>query len=501
MVNASYQAVVLAGGEDQILYPLTTTTVKALLPVANKPLISYPLRTLAEAGLRSAIVVVINERAAACVREWIAAEYAGSPGALQCEVVSVPEGYGTADALRSVASRITSPSFVVLSGDLLTDVPVGALVAQHNLHAAMATMLLAQRKVSPASETKPGKPPKNVDYIGLDPSRQHLLFYASSPDALRDLKVPLPTVRRYGTMSISSNFIDAHLYIFNRSVLHILADNPKLSSLRQDMLPYLTQHQFRIRNQQLQQQRALTAAQQSPASSLLLPGPPEPVGPVGAVGGRATGGSTTSLMTAPSSEVEADGASDMRFNLVPELPGSHFMTMAHGPSAPAAPESLLRVQVVGPEDAYCARVLDVQAYGEVNREVADPGVALKLSGLKPGRFDNIVPPSASLGNKSTVAAGCILGEGCVVGDKSSIKRSVMGGGCRLGANVKVINSVLMDGVVVADGAHVQNSVLCKGAAVQAGATLKDCQVGAGCTVAGGVEYKGEVLVIKGAATR
>jgi NDP-sugar pyrophosphorylase family protein len=57
MVNASYQAVVLAGGEDQILYPLTTTTVKALLPVANKPLISYPLRTLAEAGLQRAIVV------------------------------------------------------------------------------------------------------------------------------------------------------------------------------------------------------------------------------------------------------------------------------------------------------------------------------------------------------------------------------------------------------------------------------------------------------------
>lgn len=59
MVHASYQAVVLAGGEDQILYPLTTTTVKALLPVANKPLISYPLRTLAEAGLRSAIVVSV----------------------------------------------------------------------------------------------------------------------------------------------------------------------------------------------------------------------------------------------------------------------------------------------------------------------------------------------------------------------------------------------------------------------------------------------------------
>eukprot|EP00198_Chlamydomonas_reinhardtii_P010061 XP_001699398.1 eukaryotic initiation factor [Chlamydomonas reinhardtii] len=403
MVHASYQAVVLAGGEDQILYPLTTNTVKALLPVANKPLISYPLRTLAEAGLRSAILVVIGEKAAASVREWISTEYAGSPGALaSCEVVSVPEGYGTADALRAVASRITSASFVVLSGDLLTDVPVGALVAQ------------------------------NVDYIGLDPSRQHLLFYASSPDALRDLKVPLPTVRRYGHMSISSNYVDAHLYIFNRQAgdtggrgRRILADNPKLSSLRQDMLPYLTQNH--------------------------------------------------------------------------ELPGAHYMDMSHGAAEPPVPESLLRVQVVGPDDGYCARVQDVQMYGEVNREVADPGVALKLSGLKPGRHDNIVPASCALGNKCTVAAACILGEGCVVGDKSSIKRSVLGAGVRLGANVKVINSVLMDGVSVGDGAHVQNSVLCRSASVQAGATLKDCQVGSGCVVAGGVEYKGEVLVTKGAA--
>lgn len=54
---AAYQAVVLAGGEDQVLFPLTSNMVKALLPVANRPLISYPLKTLAHAGLRSAIVV------------------------------------------------------------------------------------------------------------------------------------------------------------------------------------------------------------------------------------------------------------------------------------------------------------------------------------------------------------------------------------------------------------------------------------------------------------
>lgn len=75
-------------------------------------------------------------------------------------MISVPEEYGTADALRAVASKITCSTFVVVSGDLLTDVPVNALVASHQMHGALATVMLCPRKTSPASETKPGKPPK-----------------------------------------------------------------------------------------------------------------------------------------------------------------------------------------------------------------------------------------------------------------------------------------------------------------------------------------------------
>jgi hypothetical protein len=52
-----FQVVILAGGECKRMYPITSGLGKALLPVANKPLLSYPLRNLAEAGIKSAIVV------------------------------------------------------------------------------------------------------------------------------------------------------------------------------------------------------------------------------------------------------------------------------------------------------------------------------------------------------------------------------------------------------------------------------------------------------------
>ena len=45
-----------------------------------------------------------------------------------------------------------------------------AMLAVHFLRNATVTVLLSQRRVSPASETKLGKAPKNVEYVG---EREH----------------------------------------------------------------------------------------------------------------------------------------------------------------------------------------------------------------------------------------------------------------------------------------------------------------------------------------
>lgn len=63
---------------------------------------------------------------------------------------------------------------------------------------------------------------QGVDYLGLDPSRKLLLFSASHPEALRDLKVPLAAVQRHGAVEVRSDLIDHHLYILSRCGLHLL---------------------------------------------------------------------------------------------------------------------------------------------------------------------------------------------------------------------------------------------------------------------------------------
>lgn len=54
----SIKGLVLAGGSGSRLYPLTLVTNKHLLPVYDRPMIYYPLATLAGMGVREALVVV-----------------------------------------------------------------------------------------------------------------------------------------------------------------------------------------------------------------------------------------------------------------------------------------------------------------------------------------------------------------------------------------------------------------------------------------------------------
>ncbi|KAI9075754.1 hypothetical protein K1719_042240 [Acacia pycnantha] len=71
-----FQVVVLAGGTSIKLLPLVSKEVpKPLLPVANRPVLSYVLELLELSNLKKLIVVVEGEEEALHVGGWISGAY------------------------------------------------------------------------------------------------------------------------------------------------------------------------------------------------------------------------------------------------------------------------------------------------------------------------------------------------------------------------------------------------------------------------------------------
>lgn len=132
------KAVVLVGGFGTRLRPLTTETPKQMLPILNRPMIEHVLEHLAEHGVTEA-VFSMGYRPDAFTERY--------PGGI-CAGVSVhyatePEPLDTAGAIRFAALDAgIDERFIVVNGDILTDLDLGALVAFHDDHGGEGTIAL-----------------------------------------------------------------------------------------------------------------------------------------------------------------------------------------------------------------------------------------------------------------------------------------------------------------------------------------------------------------------
>jgi mannose-1-phosphate guanylyltransferase len=139
------KAIVLAGGEGTRLRPLTYTTPKPLLPIANRPFLEHQLSWLAEHGVDE-VVLSLGYRPDAFTGRF----RSGSFGGIRLTYAVEPEPLGTAGAIRFAAGHAggegdgTPGRFLVCNGDVLTDLDVSALVRFHDQRGAEATIALTR---------------------------------------------------------------------------------------------------------------------------------------------------------------------------------------------------------------------------------------------------------------------------------------------------------------------------------------------------------------------
>ena len=132
------KAVVLVGGEGTRLRPLTFTTPKSLLDIANQPFLERQLEWLESHGVDD-VVLSLGYLPDAFTKHFPE----GRCGGVRLSYAVEDKPLGTAGGIRFAAGDIHE-RFVVCNGDILTDLDLGAMMRFHETSGAQATIALTE---------------------------------------------------------------------------------------------------------------------------------------------------------------------------------------------------------------------------------------------------------------------------------------------------------------------------------------------------------------------
>jgi mannose-1-phosphate guanylyltransferase len=193
------QAVILVGGEGTRLRPLTSTVPKPVIPLVDRPFIAFMLEWLARHGVDD--VVMSCGFLATAVRNVLGD---GSQYGLRLRFVEEPEPRGTAGALK-YAEDLLDERFLMLNGDVLTDIDLTAQIAQHEATEAVGTLALV-----------PVADPTAYGLVRLHDDRSVSEF-----------------VEKPSADEIDTRLISAGAYVLERSVLDLIPADRNVSIERE----------------------------------------------------------------------------------------------------------------------------------------------------------------------------------------------------------------------------------------------------------------------------
>jgi NDP-sugar pyrophosphorylase family protein len=134
------KAVVLAGGEGRRLLPYTASLPKPMMPIQNRPILEVIVRQLQAMGIEEILL------ATGYLEELIRAYFQdGGRFGVPIHYSREDEPLGTAGPLSLVRQRLTD-TFIVVNGDILTNLDFRFLVEFHNKQANDVTLGLTVRK-------------------------------------------------------------------------------------------------------------------------------------------------------------------------------------------------------------------------------------------------------------------------------------------------------------------------------------------------------------------
>ena len=170
------KALVLSGGKGTRLRPLTFTTAKQLIPVANKPILGYVLDNISQANIKD-VGVIIAQQTGEDVKNYVKD---GSAWNIKVTYI-VQEPLGLAHAVKTAENFLKQDDFIMYLGDNLIGKGITALLQkfeEENLDALIllnevkdptkfgVAVLDKQGNITKLIE-KPKTPPSNLALVGV----------------------------------------------------------------------------------------------------------------------------------------------------------------------------------------------------------------------------------------------------------------------------------------------------------------------------------------------
>lgn len=219
--KAGFQVIVLAGGQGSRMTELTAGKPKCLLPIANKPMIWYPLNILEESGFSEAIIIVSET-----VKMDVCAAIEKFNLKIKTDVVGVPdaENIGTADSIRLIHEKIHS-DVIFISTDLIAKIDLSKTIELYHKHNASITTLFFQMPELPESFKQPGPKSKQKserDLVGIEEETGRLVYFASAVDFTKTITNVNKLVKKHTNILMYSKLMDSHIYIMKKWVLDFL---------------------------------------------------------------------------------------------------------------------------------------------------------------------------------------------------------------------------------------------------------------------------------------
>ena len=198
------KAIILAGGEGTRLRPLTVGRPKPLIPVVNKPIMGHLLDLLKLHDIRDVVVT-------AAYMSNLIQDYFGSGRALGMDIRYTVEErpLGTAGAIKH-AHTFIDDTFLVLSGDVLTDINLTELIEAHRRYNAWATIAL---------------------YHAENPLEYGVVILGEGNRVVKFLEKP-----SWG--EVVSDTINAGIYVFEPEILDLIPEDQPVDWSR-DIFPRL----------------------------------------------------------------------------------------------------------------------------------------------------------------------------------------------------------------------------------------------------------------------